>query len=122
MRRLGKHLHEHGCECRYVLANGETHYDILNAYEDGGWQSMLGWIKEQGGVLTHEEVQPHAEEKEPAHEGDADDDSWPELGAAGCPQSASPQTLCIFRPGLETLLVPKLPIQRRRRNWPLGWF
>ena len=82
MRTVGKYLHEHNCECRYVLAKGETHYDILNAHEDGGWQSMMDWVKEQGGVLTHEKILQHTEEKlttDPANKNDADDNSWPVL-------------------------------------------
>ena len=62
MLTVGKFLTKHGAICRYFLPKGDTGYDVADALYEGGWDSMMEWINNQGGVLTHEEANPVEEE------------------------------------------------------------
>lgn len=62
MRAIGKYLAQHGTECRYFLPRGESHYDVFDALQDGGWEFMMAWINDHGGVISHEEAHPVDEE------------------------------------------------------------
>ena len=64
MRAVGKHLIKNNTECRYFLPKGETHYDVHDALQDGGWASMIKWIEDQGGVISHDEANPQPKESE----------------------------------------------------------
>ena len=60
MLAIGKYLTKNGAECRYFLPKGDSGYDVYDALQDGGWNSMIKWIQEHGGVISHKQV--HSQE------------------------------------------------------------
>jgi len=70
MTRLGLHLHPKNCDVRYVLPPDEGGETIGDAADAGGWQGILDWIKEVGGVRAHDEV--HVQTRDPVPTVDAE--------------------------------------------------
>ncbi|MCY4419643.1 MAG: CHC2 zinc finger domain-containing protein [Gammaproteobacteria bacterium] len=66
MKAIGRHLHKNGASVKYFLPKGDTGYDIYDALVEDGWDSMMEWINEHGGVKEYADVHPSdskAEEK-----------------------------------------------------------
>lgn len=54
MKKLGRHLSESNCECRYLLPDGDDDYGVGDAVAKRGWQGVLSFVDEAGGVQDHE--------------------------------------------------------------------
>ena len=65
MVRLGQHLSEnYQCTCRYVLPEGENHYDVGDAMVADGWREVSAWMKRVG-VKTQSELFQQTQQDEP---------------------------------------------------------
>ena len=62
MKDLGRHLTENRTECRYFLPDGKDGMDVGDVAGDG-WEAVIAFIRDGGGVKSHDDVFPPTEAK-----------------------------------------------------------